>query len=611
MLNHLVDYANRKGLVSEPGFAAVSIRWGLLFDDRGTPHGVMEWPESGKNGRMFPCCPKLEQPQLAGTPKSQFLYETAEVLTMLGESGGEVDDPKKHAKHRAFVELHKKAGEQWSILLPLAASLEDEVHLSKIRTYLVEKRVKPKEKVALVVGTGVLVEDPRWHTWWRSYYDTLTCHATDSKTKVGKSRVPCLATGELVNPVPIQFPVMGLAGVGGRGTGDKLASFDKDAFTSFGLDQAANAPMSGKAAAACAAALNEMLARSGKRLAGAKVVFWYDREVEEDSNPISFLDWGKDEEGDEESDELNALHKARQLLNAVQSGELRELGASRYFMLTLSCAAGRVMVRDWVEGQFGTLARNVVDWFEDMTIIHREGGRLAPSQKFISVLLALHSGLGDKASFPDKTKRIPPPFAAKMWRVAVCGERLPDSVLAKVLAQFRSDLVVNAEASPWARMNHARLGIMKAYFVRQAREKGVVNHMTIGLNENHPNPAYHCGRLMAVLAAVQNAALGTVGAGVVQRYYAAASATPALVFGRLVRTSQFHLGKLDAGLALWFDRKIADIWNRLRQDPPKTLSLEEQTLFAMGYYQQMSTDLGGNVSDKGEKIETAEISKEA
>ncbi|MDD2629628.1 MAG: type I-C CRISPR-associated protein Cas8c/Csd1 [Limnochordia bacterium] len=40
-----------------------------------------------------------------------------------------------------------------------------------------------------------------------------------------------------------------------------------------------------------------------------------------------------------------------------------------------------------------------------------------------------------------------------------------------------------------------------------------------------------------------------MGAGVVQRYYASASSTPALVLGRLTRTSQYHLDKLDAGLA--------------------------------------------------------------
>lgn len=113
--------------------------------------------------------------------------------------------------------------------------------------------------------------------------------------------------------------------------------------------------------------------------------------------------------------------------------------------------------------------------------------------------------------------------------------------------------------------------------------------MTSHLNEDHPSTAYQCGRLMALLANVQYRAQGDVGAGVVQRYYAAASATPALVLGQLTRLSQFHLNKLDRGLAGWFERQIADIWSKIENGPPRTLSLEEQSLFAMGFYQQKAS----------------------
>ncbi|MDO8721917.1 MAG: type I-C CRISPR-associated protein Cas8c/Csd1, partial [Syntrophales bacterium] len=90
------------------------------------------------------------------------------------------------------------------------------------------------------------------------------------------------------------------------------------------------------------------------------------------------------------------------------------------------------------------------------------------------------------------------------------------------------------------------------------------------------------------LAALQRAALGDVGAGVVQRYYAAASSTPALVLGRLTRNSQAHLNKLSGGLAHWYEEKIAGIWGMIKDYLPKNLTLEEQSLFALGYYQQMA-----------------------
>ena len=85
--------------------------------------------------------------------------------------------------------------------------------------------------------------------------------------------------------------------------------------------------------------------------------------------------------------------------------------------------------------------------------------------------------------------------------------------------------------------------------------------------------------------------------GVVQRYYAAASATPALVLGRLIRTAQIaHLPKIGnddrKGLQVWFDKTLTEIWDKMDRKPPVALKLEEQTLFAMGFYQQKAKRYG-------------------
>ena len=85
---------------------------------------------------------------------------------------------------------------------------------------------------------------------------------------------------------------------------------------------------------------------------------------------------------------------------------------------------------------------------------------------------------------------------------------------------------------------------------------------------------------------------------------AAASSTPALVLGRLVRTAQFHLGKLEGGLPHWYESRLASIWGRIKDSLPKTLTLEEQSLFALGYYQQMAADRtksGDETEDKEKK----------
>lgn len=118
--------------------------------------------------------------------------------------------------------------------------------------------------------------------------------------------------------------------------------------------------------------------------------------------------------------------------------------------------------------------------------------------------------------------------------------------------------------------------------------------MKPAVNPEHPSPAYHCGRLLAVLAGLQRAALGDVGAGVVQRFYAASSQTPGLLIGRLVSNARNHLGKLDGGLAWWYEERIAEIMTRLGDGAPRTLNLEGQGLFALGYYQQIAALRAGS-----------------
>jgi CRISPR-associated protein Csd1 len=137
------------------------------------------------------------------------------------------------------------------------------------------------------------------------------------------------------------------------------------------------------------------------------------------------------------------------------------------------------------------------------------------------------------------------------------------------------------------------MGLMKAYFVRL--KPGGDTTMTASYNPNHPAQAYHCGGLLAVLANLQRAALGDVGAGVVQRYYAAASQTPGLVLGRLVSNARNHLAKLEPGLSWWYEERIADVMIKLGDGKDiRILDLEGQGLFALGYYQKLAELRAGN-----------------
>ena len=108
------------------------------------------------------------------------------------------------------------------------------------------------------------------------------------------------------------------------------------------------------------------------------------------------------------------------------------------------------------------------------------------------------------------------------------------------------------------------------------------------------DPAYLCGRLLAVLDAIQRRALNNPNATIVDKFYGTASSAPASVFGTLLHGARPHLAKLrkqpstqSAGAAL--EGRLEEVLAGLRRFPP-TLTLPEQGLFALGFYHQRAED---------------------
>lgn len=582
MIGALTAYAQAHNLCVQPGFTTKAVRWGIVLSTEGGYAGVVELGEADQKknpGLEFPMAPNLSQPEMkaAGITKSHFLVEAAEVVALYGPRVEDAREGSKvRDKHRYFAGLLSQAAAVMPVLAHAAGALADDAILTQLRDDLAARKARPTDKVTFQIGGSFPVAATDWHEWWQQFRSGLPVARSKAGTLV------CFATGELVEPANTHPKITGLADVGGSSMGAPLIGFDKEAFESYGLRQSANAAMGEQAAAAYRSALNHIVAHHSERLLGAKVAHWFRRTVKPEHDPFAFLFAPPaDEEQAVQQDTAQTLaaqqHCAR-FLRGVRDGEITDLTGNEYYALSLSGAAGRVMVRDWMKGRFETLADNVLAWFTDLEIVHRDGGRRAPWPKFLAVLGATARDLDD----------VPVPLAAEMWRVALQGQPLPARVLARAVARVRVDIIAD---SPF---NHARMGLIKAYHLRQARQQGgspmpKEQLLQPELNEHHPESAYHCGRLMAVLAALQRSALGDIGAGIVQRYYAAASSTPALVLGRLERLSKFHLAKLDSPkLAWWYEDKLASIWGRIKDTVPRTLTLEQQSLFAMGYYQQLA-----------------------
>jgi CRISPR-associated protein Csd1 len=588
MLHALVEYAERQLPDSEPGFKTREIRWGIELATDGRFLNVVPLGD-GKRGQEQPRCPDMHGMNAGG--KSHFLVETAQTVTLLSKAN---EDPKKFSsikeKHRFFLDMLRKASTSIPVLVPLVRVLDDESQLDRIRATLAEDKAKPTDWVSWRVNGADPCGDETVQMWWREWrHNDLGKSEAEANglKEVADGAMRCLLTGEIVQPLPTHPKVTGLSGVGGLSTGDVMVGFDKAAFGSYGLDQSANAAMGADAAQKYVDGLNDLIRNHSRKLGSSLVAYWFKNHVPFDNDPLAFLSGFESEE----QTEAAALGAVRRLLDSIRSGERADLGENRFFALTVSGAAGRVMVRDWIEGRFEDLVSNIIAWFADLAVVSRYGQGQAPDPKFMAVCGALVRDLKD----------LPAPAAATLWRVAVQRLPIPQSLMAQALARFRVDLV-DKDQPPF---NHARLGLIKAYFVRL--KPGGDQTMTAYLNPDHPAAAYHCGRLLAVLANLQRAALGDVGAGVVQRYYAAASQTPGLILGRLTVNARNHLGKLEGGLAYWYENQIADVMGHLQDAAPRILDLEGQGLFALGYYQQLAALRAGtkntankSTSDQGE-----------
>lgn len=133
----------------------------------------------------------------------------------------------------------------------------------------------------------------------------------------------------------------------------------------------------------------------------------------------------------------------------------------------------------------------------------------------------------------------------------------------------------------------------------------------MALDRGHHNTGYILGRLFAVYELAQVAALGGgLKATMRDKYFASAAATPANVFPLVIAHGQNHLAKArktKAGWAVLIERELGAIMDliepALPHSLPRTLRLEDQAEFAIGYYHQRSARLA---SDKGEAISLAE-----
>ena len=189
----------------------------------------------------------------------------------------------------------------------------------------------------------------------------------------------------------------------------------------------------------------------------------------------------------------------------------------------------------------------------------------------------------------DVRRDLPVTTPRALFRAALVGAPLPLELAFQAVRRCRAE----------QRVTRPRAALIKLVLLSQERQPPKEEYM-VALEPDHPSPAYHCGRLLAVLESVQKAALGRVNTTIVDRYYGAASSTPGIVFGTLLRGAQPHLAKLKRdrpGANVNLQRRVEEICAKIG-DWPATLALKDQALFSLGYYHERAHDRAEAISHR-------------
>lgn len=566
MLNALYDYAVRHELSLPDGYAKKTVAAYISFSSKVDDYVEIHMGDDGE----IPC------------PDIGSLANGKEKSNIIVEKRSVVIPDEENAKSTFFRNALVELGQVEPDAALCAEKLSNADILEKIRARLDENKIKPANRISFMVDGRKLHNSPHLLEWWKNWRQGIM------PPKKG-DLAPCLITGELTIPVATAPSVKGLRVVGGHASGDALICFDKPAFCSYGLKQAANAPVSETAMGAVKAALDELIS-DAPILCGMKFVHWYDRDIEKTDDPFfddNFFGFGGDEEPEEENleeTELQARKKADRVIHAVQSGDTAPTLDAIYHILLLSGVGGRVMVRRYEMGEYEALQKNLDKWNQDLALVHPYAQGLCKPLKLTARLIRLLKyQKNDRKIFERLGKELSGITPAVLTAI-LGGGRLPDAVAIRALAYIRSKLLANDEEQKDDNLDGWACQWLKVWLLRNHERSE--EHLNEYYNPNHPEPAYHCGAAMAVYGEIQHKAMPEVNVNMAQRFYASCIQTPALVLGRLSQMSVHHLAKIENKFYQNLYRALLEqVHTAIGPVIPTTLNLEKQSYFALGYYQ--------------------------
>ena len=471
----------------------------------------------------------------------------------------------RHEGYLALLRRWKDSAPEDPVPRAVVTFFEQQHH----RRLKVPEKAKPTDVAAIMV-------DGEWAHDRESTISLWGTVARDRKASGGTGIcLVCGQPGSLLETFPEAVKSGAIPAGSGRGRDAQLVSVNKPAQGRGGIIQLGSAPVCDRCGPAAMSALNALLADRNHRFRTSdSVLTWWLRE----GGGFPEVAWIDEPQADEVGKLIRTLNEPRSA--AAVSG----IRPADFYAVTLSVNQSRVVVRDWLEVPVSDVRQRIARWFAD----HQTADLWEDDPQVVPLwLLAVSTGRWGSENGQNRYlgAGVPDGCQRDLLLTALRGTRPPGYLLPHLLQRIRSD----------GHIDRPRAALLRLILVR-AQDSPKENHMA-GLDRDAPYPAYQCGRMFAVLEAIQRTALGReINTTIADKYFPAATATPRAILVMLEKNASGHLRRVrrtNAAAANALKARLNEVMGHLGPTAsiPPVLDLEGQARFVLGYHHQHAADL--------------------
>lgn len=561
LVQHYEDLA-AKGCVGRPGWGLVKVSFALYIDGQGSLVRVaatQESPTHGKKTAMVPQTMQLPAPvKRSSGISANFLCDNSSYILGVDAKG----KPERALDcFAACKTLHEE----------ILSGVDSAMAKAVLNFFEQWKPQEAQEHPALqpyweeILKGGNLVfrfdgkhaqEDEAVRRAWQKHYD-----AADG----GRQGI-CLVTGAEGPIAQLHPSIKGVRDA--QSSGASLVSFNAPAFCSYGWEQGENAPTGEYAAFAYGTALNHLLADRDHvyQMGSTAVLYWAEGAESAYSDVFGAL--AMDAESHYSDKDLQGM------LHALANGESvlydeQMLDPNRtFYVLGLAPNAARLSVRFFLRNSFGAFLKNIEAHHQRLEIQRPNFDK--------TVRLPLWRLMSETVNQNARDKSPSPLMAGEVLRAILEDTYYPATLLNGIVLRIRAEHAVT----------RGRAAILKAYYLKNTNKDVPKEVLTVALNPESKNVPYTLGRLFSVLEAIQDAANPNLNATIADKYFNAASATPAVIFPSLINLAKKHLRKLERGQRIYLEKQLTEVLSILGETYPVRLNLPQQGSFQLGYYHQ-------------------------